>query len=400
MCVDHWVRGPFGLDSESRVTRAGCRAVLVMVPTVAAGTRLLDVVTLLENDSRLQTVFTVPESGQHWAGTDDFVRRHGGFVISWHQARQHRFDAVLAASYDGLDQVRGHILVLPHGASSMMSRAYSRSGGPNALPHTGLARETLTQRGRLIPSVLALTHDRELDALRDSCPEALPVAVVAGDICHDLMVASRPMRDYYRGALGVQPDQWLITVSSTWSVDSVYGRHPELCARLLAELPRDYRVALVLHPSVWAVHGWWQIKTWLADCLRRGLLLIPPDDGWRQTIIASDYVIGDHGSTTQYAAAIGSPVLLGTFPDGLIRPGSLADVLAMSVPRLDQNRPLLQQIRQVTYQRDNGFADMVTSRPGRSAAILRQSVYGLLDIAEPNTDAAPRPLPAPVPIQP
>ncbi len=370
-----------------------------MVPTVAAGTRLLDLVALLENDSRLQVVFTVPESGQTWAGTEDFVRRHGGLVVPWHQARQHRFDAVLAASYAGLDPVRGRILVLPHGASSLMSRAYSRSGGPTARPHTGLARETLTQRGRLIPSVLALTHDRELDALRESCPEALPVAVVAGDITYDLLVMSRPMREVYRRGLGLRPDQRLITVSSTWSTDSLYGRHPDLCARLLAELPRDHRVALVLHPSVWAVHGQWQIKTWLADCLRRGLLLIPPDEGWRATMIASDYVIGDHGSTTQYAAAIGLPVLLGTFPDGLIRPGSLADVLAMGVPRLDQNRPLLEQIRQVTYQKDNGFADLVMSRPGRSAAILRQSVYGLLDLAEPNTEAALRPLPAPVPIQ-
>jgi hypothetical protein len=400
MCVEHWIRGPFGLDAERRATRVGCRTVLVMVPTIAAGSRLLDLITLLDNDSRVQTVFTVPESMEMWAGTDEFVREHGGLVVSWPQAFQHRFDAVLAASYVGLDQVRGRVLVLPHGASSLMSRAFSRSGGPTALPYTGLARETLTHRGRLIPSALALTHDRELDALRRSCPEAMPVAIVAGDICYDRMSASLHLRDDYRRSLGVGLDQQLITVSSTWSADSLFGRHPELCARLLDELPPDdYRVALVLHPSVWAVHGRWQIRAWLADCLQRGLLVIPPDEGWRATMIASDRVIGDHGSTTQYAAAIRVPVLLGTFPHRVIRPGSIADALAAVAPRLNGEQSIPAQLRQVTHLNDGAFADLITSRPGRSSAILRRSLYRLLDLAEPNTEATARPLPLPVPIR-
>src|SRR6266567_670393 len=104
MCGERWIRGPFGLDAERRVTRTGCRTVLVMVPTVVAGARLLDLVALLENDSRVQTIFTVPESMESWAGTDEFVRDNGRLVVSWTQAFQHRFDAVLAASYAGLEQ--------------------------------------------------------------------------------------------------------------------------------------------------------------------------------------------------------------------------------------------------------------------------------------------------------
>jgi hypothetical protein len=375
-----------------------------MVPTVAAGARLLDLVALLENDNRVQTVFTVPESMESWAGTDEFARDHGRLVVSWTQAFQHRFDAVLAASYVGLEQVRGPVLVLPHGASSLMSRAFSRSGGQTALPHTGLARETLTHRGRLIPAVLALTHDREMDALRGSCPEALDVAVVAGDVCYDRMMASRHLRDEYRRSLGIEPDQRLITVSSTWSTDSLFSRHPELCARLLAELPSDdHRVALVLHPGAWAVHSRWQIRAWLADCLQRGLMVIPPEEGWRATMIASDCVIGDHGSTTQYAAAIGLPVLLGTFPRRTVRPGSLADVLATVAPPLNGEQPVLAQLQPVLRDKagaDAVLADLITSRPGRSVAILRQSLYRLLDLAEPTTEATVRPLPLPIPIRP
>lgn len=401
MCTERWVRGPVGIDADRRVTRSGCRTVLVMVPNMVTGTRLLDVAALLARDHRIQMMFTVPEATDVWPGTDEFVRANGRMVLPWSQVLRSHFDLVLAASYTELDRVHGDVLVLPHGASSLMSRAFSRNAGPDALPHTGLARETLTRRGRVIPSVVALTHDRELVALRESCPEALPMAVVAGDICLDRMLTSLTLRDEYRRRLGVASGQRLVTVSSTWSTESVFGRHPELCARLLAELPSDdYRVALVLHPSAWSVHSPWQIRAWMADCLRDGLLVLPPEEGWRATVIASDYVIGDHGSTTQYAAAIGIPVLVSAAPDLRVRTGSLADVLAGAVPAFDQNRPALPQLADAEHRRADGLADLISSRPGSAAAILRRAAYRLLRLPEPDVPAVATPIPLPHPIRP
>lgn len=402
--MDRWVRGPIGIGADTRVTRAGCRTVLVMVPTMAAGTRLLDVVALLATDHRIQIVFTVPETTDTWAGVDEFVRADGRLVIPWAQALRHHFDLVLAASYAELDRAHGPVLVLPHGASSLMSRAFSRQAGSAGLPHAGLARETLTTRGRVIPSCVALTHDQELDALRESCPEALPMAVVAGDICYDRMLASLPRRDYYRRRLGVAADQHLLTVSSTWSTESVYGRYPELCRRLLAELPAsDYRVALVLHPSAWSVHGPWQIRHWLADSMRDGLLVLPPEEGWRATVIASDHVIGDHGSTTQYSAAIGVPVVVSSPPAGRIRIGSLADALAGVAPMLDPDQPIAPQLARATDSRaEHGtvLAGLLTSRPGKAARTLRRAAYRLMRLPEPDNPAAAAPIPLPHPIQP
>src|SRR5262249_28237110 len=155
-------------------TRSGCRTVLVPVPNLAAGTRLLDLVLLLENDHRLQVLFTVPESTECWHGVEEFARDHGWFVVPWHQAVQHRFDLVLAASYSQLEWVRGRILVVPHGVSNLKTKQFNRFAGPGAMPHLGLTRETLVHKGRLLPSVIALTHDDELAALRQSCPEAVP----------------------------------------------------------------------------------------------------------------------------------------------------------------------------------------------------------------------------------
>ncbi|AHH98574.1 hypothetical protein [Kutzneria albida] len=403
MHIERWIRGPIGMDADRRVTRAGCHTVLVTVPTVAAGTRLLDLLMLLEGDHRLQVLFTVPEATGSWQGTTEYVRDLGPVLVPWQQATQHHFDLVLAASYAELEQVHGRVLVVPHGASSLMSRRFSRSAGSSALPHTGLARETLTHRGRLIPSVVALTHDKELEALSRSCPEALPNALVVGDICFDRMMASQPIRDRYRQALGVCHGQHLITVSSTWSTESAFGQHPLLCEALLAQLPRsEYRVALVLHPSVWAVHGRWQIRTWLASCIRAGLLVVPPEQGWQAAMVASDWVIGDHGSTTQYAAALGTPVLLASYPQHSVRPGSIAAAVAALAPTLDIDKPVISQLdraMEVCGIRSGTIAELITSRPAQSARLLRTAMYRLLNLAEPAHQAVAPPVASPCPIR-
>ena len=124
---EHWLRGPIGLDAELRVTRSGCKSVLVVIPTMAAGTRIRDLLPLVSGDLRVQTMFTVVDSPGTWPGTAEFAAAGGGFVLPWRQAISHRFDLVLAASFQGLDQVRGDILVVPHGVSNLMSRLRGRS---------------------------------------------------------------------------------------------------------------------------------------------------------------------------------------------------------------------------------------------------------------------------------
>lgn len=122
MSVEPWVQAPIGLDAEFRLTRAGCRTVLATVPTVTVGARLLDIALLLQNDYRLTVLFTIPDTVETRHGTADFLHQHGALVIPWHQAVRHRFDLVLAASYNNLERLHGPVLVLPHGVSSLMSQ--------------------------------------------------------------------------------------------------------------------------------------------------------------------------------------------------------------------------------------------------------------------------------------
>jgi hypothetical protein len=390
-----WVRGPIGLDSDRWVTRTGCRMVLALVPTLTAGTRLLDVIPLLEADHRVQVVFTVPHAGETWHGTEEFVRRCGAMVLPWHQAVRHRWDLVLAASHRHIEQVHGPILIMPHGAGALKSRRYSRKAGAAVRATTGLDRDLLTYRGRLVPAAIALTHDFELTMLRRTCPEALCAAIVAGDLCLDRMVASQPFRRLYRHALGVADNEELVTISSTWAPDSMFGRHPDLYDRLLDEArSTSVRVAAVLHPNVWAVHGAWQVHAWLAGATRNGLILIPPHEGWHATMIASDRVLGDHGSTTSYAAAIGRPVHLVT-PGLDLHRGSIADELARIAPHLDSTRPVLPQLWAAPDPAAARMAGLISSRPGRAAQILRAAMYRLLEIPEPAWPAPVTAVPVP-----
>ena len=400
--MQSWVLGPIGMNAEHRVTRAGCRTVLVMVPTTTAGHRLLDVTQLLEADHRIQVVFTVPESTEHWQGPEDFVRARHGLLVPWPQAVQTRFDVILSASHREIDRVHGNLVVLPHGAGARKALSRSRKAAGATVATTGFDRELLTFRGRVLPQAVVLHHDEELATLRERCAEALPKAVVAGDICLDRMAASAELREEYGSALGVRAGQRLITVSSTWSSSATFGRCFGLYRALLDEARADgSRVAAVLHPKAWEVHGRWQIRAWLADCVRDGLLLIPPEEGWQATMIASDWVIGDHGSTTVYPAALGIPVSLATFPDNAVVADSPAARLSEWAPRLRLDKPLLPQYSAAQARQPASgrrLAAHITSRPGQAASVLRAVLYRLLDLAEPETPARVVPVPCPRPL--
>lgn len=400
------INGPIGIGAEHRVLRTDCRNVLVLVPFVVAGTQLMDFLLLLESDQRIQVVFSVPPAanGALCHGAEEFIRSRGGLVLPWHQAIQHEFDLVLAASPEGTDQVHGKILMLPHGAGWVGPRPVPRSAGPDGLPTHGLlAREFLTRRGRLLPRALALTHDSELAVLSESCREAMPIAVVAGDICYDRLAESLPQREYYRRALGVHGEQKLVTVSSSWQPESSLGSNPDLLDRLLTEMNRDeYRVAAILHPNTWNVHSAYQVRTWFADYLEAGLLLLPPEEGWHATVVASDLIIGDYGSVTRYGAAIGVPVMVTPVPEGCLRPGSSADRLYRHAPHLRPDAQLEAQIRAASAVRgqawQDALAEQLTSRPGEAGIILRRTMYDLLGLSEPDRKIQIPDVPKPKPI--
>ncbi|MFC3998207.1 hypothetical protein ACFOVU_19940 [Nocardiopsis sediminis] len=398
-----------------RTVAAGLR-VLAIVHNVTSATRMLDVLEALDSDPRVQTVVTWTRSSIFTHGVEEFLHRTGRLVLDWEDAVGREFDLAITTSLGGeLHRVRAPLVRLPHGmgynkflkpetGNRKPENGESGSGAEEnpARPVFGLSPEWLLHNGELIPSAIVLSHDEQARRLAADCPEAIPAAVVAGDPCFDRLTASLPHRARYRRDLGLTAGQRLLLLSSTWGRASLFGRHPLLARRLLATLPRDeFRIALALHPNVWHGHGPGQVRAWLADARRAGLILIPPEEGWRAAVVAADAVIGDHGSVAYYAAALGRPVVL--------EQAGLADVAAESPIALlgaaavpfDPRRPIGALLGEAdeAAERTTGVASRwVTSRPGRSLALLRRTMYALMSVPEPEAPPQVAAVPAPVPL--
>ncbi|MFD9909611.1 hypothetical protein [Streptomyces sp. NPDC059063] len=382
------------------LTLPGCKRVLVVVHTEVYGNRLADVLPLLESDLRVQVDFTVAPHAFN-SGATRSLRALGCTVLPWQEALRGSFDLVLAAGSQGVDRLRGPLVRLPHGAGHMKLSRLQDDREPGA-PRTvgGLGPQYLMRDGKVVPTALALAHRDDLGTLERHCPQALPVAEVVGDAAYDRIVASLPLRRRYRAALGLQRGRKLLLVSSTWGPGSAFNRFDALLPRLLTELPREeYLVAVLVHPNVWAGHGDWQVRSWLAAARRHGILVLPPEADWRAPLIAADWVIGDHGSVTLYATLTRAALLLARFPEADVNPESPGAELARTAPALSFARPLPEQLAYARaeypareYAR---IGRRISSEPGRFGRNVRRLMYRVLGLGEPAYEPSLPPLPVP-----
>jgi hypothetical protein len=317
---------------------AALRTVLVVVRSPAALNRLLDVLPVFDGDTRVQLVFAVDHGSRFSDELPARLTASGARLIDWDTAVSETFDLAVAASDNGdLHRVKAPLVLLPHGVGYQRFAAHE----PGAV--SGLRLSTLARDDHVVPSTLVVSHPDQLEVLRTVEPRLVPRAIVAGDPCFDRIQLSSRRRDHYRAAFGAE-DRQLVVICSTWGRHSLFGRQPGLPTRIVAELETDrYRTALVLHPNVWARHGPLQIRTWLRPALDAGLVLVPPDEGWRAAIVAADLVLSDHGSLTCYAASAGVPVLIAEDGGPEVVPGSPADTLRKLMPALAPDLPVAEQ---------------------------------------------------------
>ena len=235
-----------------------------------------------------------------------------------------------------------------------------------------------------------LSHEEQLARLAAVVPQAVPNAVIAGDLCFDRLRLSLPVRPRYRRALGARDHTTVVTISSTWGADSLLGARPTLPAEIVSDLPIDtHRVQLILHPNVWYAHGRRQLRSWFADSIRAGLTLIEPEEGWQQAVLASDVLIGDHGAVTGYAAALGIPTLLGVPRSADVVDGTAIDALYRNARHLDRRRNLREQVAACGVE----VAELTSAHPDEAAQRVRTLCYSLLELDEPDIEAPLHPYP-------
>jgi hypothetical protein len=394
-------RLPIAGEANARwTTRDRQRLVLVVVHSLPAAQRLDDVIGLVETDLRVQVAYT-QAPGLFGAGVGPLLRSWEVREIPWPEAVHTRVDLAVAAAYRGLAQLRGPIMVLPHGAGyAKRSPDHDPAVDPDR-PVYGLDATRLMADDRVVPACVVLSHEEQRAVLAAQCPPAASTALVAGDPCLDRLLVSRADRRAYRASLGLSADQRLVLFASTWGSNSLFARNLELMTAAMRELDaRRYRVGALVHPAVWFGHGPRQVRAWLAEVRAAGLMLVEPRVDWRVPMLAADHVIGDHGSATAYAAALGIPVLHTGFPAEDVHESSAQAWLAQHTPRFDPARPLAMQLRAAAAVADEAWRTAVTerisSRPGHAHRLLRTKMYELLGLSMPGRHRAAEPIPLPL----
>lgn len=343
-----WRRALTGFDPGWWGRLGDRRTVLVVVGSPVPGQPALDVARLAGTDPRLRVLFAAAP-GPSSAAVEVMLKDAGAAPLRWSE---------LADGDVGLVVTAHRIPARPPGAPLI------------ALPGTIPAE--VAHR----PAPAEFTYAHRLDR-----PPDTEDGHVIGDSDHDRIVASLPLRDFYRRALGVGGGRGLVVVALPAGGGAgacTRCGSLDVVRRLLAELPPDrYQVLGVPDPAGDRCPE----GPGLAVLLRDGLGLMPPEADWRAALVAADWIIGPPGPVTRYGTITGVPVVVTGPPPG--------DALRLLAVRLAAHRPVRPQLTEAAArwrpERVRPVAGRITSEPGRFARNVRSLMYGLLRLPQPAT---------------
>ena len=156
-CADCLVSGPFGLDAARGETCGYQRRVLVVVHHVTSGTRLADIVPLLEPDRRVQVLFTWAPGSVFSGGVHEYLSGLGGVVVPWCQATQATFDLAVAAAHGSLERIHAPLVTVPHGVGFAVHEPVGRPRRAASRDGAGEVRARLVYHGRVVPSAIVVS---------------------------------------------------------------------------------------------------------------------------------------------------------------------------------------------------------------------------------------------------
>jgi hypothetical protein len=372
------------------------RAVLFAARSAVALYRLLDVLPIFSGDDRITRLFTLVPGSDFGADALSAIDALGGRTVPWSEACGRAYDLVVAASPKGdLRLLRGPHVLLPHGAG--FNKSIPGEGSADSA--SGLDPAYLRRTDHDAPIALhALAHPNQIDRVAATDPQAARHAKVIGDLTLERVLASTPLRDRYRAALGTGARK-LLVLASTWGPESLIRRHPGLPAVLAAQLPHDeHQLAFVIHPNERSLLGTYELTERLAPALDAGMILPDSREEWASVLIAADALITDHGSATlYYCAAQDRPVVSVHRGVGELIPDSPMGVLLDRIPKLGRAEDIIDALRAYRPGPGHAAAQAAFAPPGDAVDRLRTAVYILLGLAPPAHGVIPRLLPSPAP---
>ena len=160
----------------------------------------------------------------------------------------------------------------------------------------------------------------------------------------------------------------------------------------------EFKLAFVPHPNDEVAEATHPVES-LRSHVGNGLIMVPPEEGWRALVLAADCIIGDHGSVTFTAAAIGVPVLLASFGFTGMPPDVPLARFGRSAPRFAPDEPAAAQIRAAVEAGpvEFDYTDALAEPEPGAPFLLTEAIYRLIGLDAPEP-TVPEPLPDPTPV--
>jgi hypothetical protein len=173
----------------------------------------------------------------------------------------------------------------------------------------GKRRTTRPHRGLLYDRMFAACK-RELDAAIEANPALAGRVVVTGSLIVDELKVDNMDRESMRTRLGLQPEECVVHVVSTWGEASLAATIGDTLLAAASTLGTPYRFLFSLHPRFDKLGGTGRarseiLKRWAS----KGFEIDEVNEKWRQFVIASDIAIADHSSLALYHHVLGKPVI-------------------------------------------------------------------------------------------
>ncbi|MGH8879275.1 MAG: hypothetical protein ACRD0P_18350, partial [Stackebrandtia sp.] len=374
--------------------------VLVVVRNTASVFRMREIRKLFYDDDRVTIRTTVADNSRYRFGADEQLASDRIRSLSWERAKQIPFDLILSSSADAcLHELNGPVIVFPHGAGHLKRPPDADSGNEAS----DLLNRQLLHNGVPIADWHLLPGQDSWDRMILGCPAIEKRSSIAGDPVAQQLRDHADLRDDYRAALGLLPEQKLVVVASTWGPGSISGQSLDLPRRLVAELPADeYRVAAIFHHNVVMHDGFEDLQRRLHSAVESGLILMPPEDSWQATVIAADCVLGDHGSMLFYSADM-APVAVAAYDPTAYPQDGPAAAMVDAVSHLNFGMPLRPQVDRLLaaprLEAVRTIVDSTIDHKKDAAAEFRTKMYETMGLPEPAGDAflhldMPKPVPA------
>ncbi|WP_112271709.1 hypothetical protein [Lentzea terrae] len=385
-------------DEQRRLGgRNDVKLIWIGVRNPASVARALELMPCFNGDPRVKVEFVLCTGSRFAQGTKELIKQHGWPVISVKKAlkliKKERGPDLIVSASERIDFRPFHpvpVIVLPHGLALhkiVPEPDLRKSRQSGVVPEKHMAMGHIR---------MVATHPDIEDQLLRISTETKERVVIGGDTSYDLIAISKRRRPEYRARFGVGENRKLIAISSTWGEGSLLAEWEEALCAFLGSLPSsEYRVALMLHPNMWAWRAKHGIEAILEPHLKRGGLLVVLPDYWHSLVVAADAFVGDIGSPTLYAAMAGVPTAFGVYRDSVVAPDTVMAEAKHLIRHIDRHGDLRLQIDDLIAGHDPALAETLRAKliakPLDALEGFRRLFYEKLQI-----DPPARPMPAEV----